>query len=367
MVQMVFVHGVATRSSPAYEVERRNREKLFQEVLFEGKSLNIRSPCWGDLVPKLSSDGKSFAKQGVQSFGIFGAGAVAAVPGNSIAELAAQRPATALDAIYATMVDQADQQHRELTKDDIAAFKAAMPALADLAAPPNLPASATDEELIFNLKQAAAGIASYGIGSWIEDAVTALADRARNTVSTGIANAALDDINPLVGRFLGDIFVYLKAGDVRDKIRACVRQPIIDAYADAKAANEPFILMGHSLGGVILYDMLSSPQSAGLPGDLDVAALVTVGSQPGLFEEMGLFEFSQAGAAGTPGPSCVKVWLNIFDPIDVFGFRTTPMFAKPADYAFDLVTGLLSAHTTYFKRPQFYARMRARLHDIGLV
>ena len=66
MVQMVFVHGVATRSSPAYEVEWRNREKLFKEALFEGKSLTSGSPSWGDLVPKSSSDGKSFAKQGAE-------------------------------------------------------------------------------------------------------------------------------------------------------------------------------------------------------------------------------------------------------------------------------------------------------------
>ena len=202
------------------------------------------------------------------------------------------------------MVDQADQQQKELTEDYIAAFKAAMPALADLAAPPNLPASATDEELIFNLRQAGGGVASYGMGSWIKDAVTALADRARNTVSTGIANAALDDLNPLVGRFLGDIFVYLKAGDVRNKIRACIRQPMISFMhmPTPKAANEPLILVGHSLGGVILYDMLSSPQSAGLPGDLDVAALVTVGSQPGLFEEMGLFESASRAPVARPVP-----------------------------------------------------------------
>ena len=368
MVQMVFVHGVATRSANAtYDIEQRNREKLFKEILFDGKSLNIRSPCWGDLVPKLSRDGQSFAKQQVTSLGIFGGGAAEAVAGSTIAELAAQRPATALDAIYATMVDRADQHQTELTADDIAAFKAVMPAVADPAAPPKLPASATDEELIFNLAHPADGVTSFGIGSWIQDAVTALADRARNTVSTGIANAALNDLNPLVGRFLGDIFVYLKTGDVRNKIRACIRQPIIDAHADAKAANEPLILMGHSLGGVILYDMLSSPQSAGLPDDLEVAAFVTVGSQPGLFEEMGLFESGQTDASGTPGPDCATAWLNVFDPIDVFGFRTKPMFTKPNDYAFDSVTGLLSAHTTYFKRPQFYARMRARLHDIGLV
>jgi hypothetical protein len=166
---------------------------------------------------------------------------------------------------------------------------------------------------------------------------------------------------------LGDVFVYLKEGDVRDKIRACVREPILAARSDAAAANEPLILMGHSLGGVILYDMLSSPQSAGLPSDLKVDVFFSIGSQPGLFEEMGLFEFKDPGASSTPTPPGVKAWLNIFDPIDVFGFRAVPIFANARDFAFDSVTGLLSAHTTYFKRPQFYARMRARLNELGLL
>jgi hypothetical protein len=118
--------------------------------------------------------------------------------------------------------------------------------------------------------------------------------------------------------------------------------------------------------------MLSSPQSAGLPSDLKVDAFVSVGSQPGLFEEMGLFESKNPGASTIPvppmpGPECVKAWLNIFDPIDVFGFRAVPIFANARDFAFDSVTGLLSAHTTYFKRPQFYARMRARLNELSLL
>ncbi len=152
----------------------------------------------------------------------------------------------------------------------------------------------------------------------------------------------------------------------RGSAAVCVSRSF-EAQADAKASNEPLILMGHSLGGVILYDMLSSPQSAGLPSDLKVDAFLTVGSQSGLFEEMGLFEFENPGTAPTSGPECVKAWLNIFDPIDVFGFRTKGIFSRPNDFAFDSVTGLLSAHTTYFKRPQFYARMRARLRALDLV
>jgi hypothetical protein len=125
--------------------------------------------------------------------------------------------------------------------------------------------------------------------------------------------------------------------------------------------------MGHSLGGVILYDMLSSPVLAGLPADLKVDAFLTVGSQPGLFEAMGAFDFKKPGGDRTPGPACVEHWFNVFDPIDPFGFRADPMFEKAQDFFFDSVTGLIAAHSTYFKRPQFYARARTRLREAGLL
>ena len=32
-----------------------------------------------------------------------------------------------------------------------------------------------------------------------------------------------------------------------------------------------------------------------------------------------------------------------------------------------LLPGLIDAHTTYFKRPRFYARLRERLKEIGVI
>lgn len=145
-----------------------------------------------------------------------------------------------------------------------------------------------------------------------------------------------------------------------------------DDLAAAWAAKEPgerLYIIGHSLGGVILYDMLSEPAAAGLPDGFKTDALVTVGSQPGLFQELGLFDHRPAPAprVAEAGPEAARVWINVFDPIDPFGFRTTPMFSAPSDCSFDSMTGLLSAHTTYFKRPQFYARLRWRLRQAGVL
>lgn len=373
MHQVVFVHGVSTRTSAAYDQEEFNRDALFKQVLFKGIPLTIHSPRWGDLVPALSNGGESFnGAAGVSAYSALGGMTVSEPQGAAIADLATADATTALDAVYATLVDRADLSRENLTPDDIRAFRAVVNAMAGNTQL-QIAASATDEELIFNIGQFEDTAGYGGIGDKIKGAVTALADRARNSVSTSLSNAFRDDLNPLVGRFLGDVFTYLKGGgaaggDVRSEIQSRVAKAVIEAHSAAKKSGDKLVLVGHSLGGVILYDMLSSPGHAGLPASLSVDLFMTVGSQPGFFEELGLFDFKRpAGVASTPGPDAAKVWHNVFDPIDVFGFRATPMFSKAEDYQFDSVTGLLSSHTTYFKRPQFYARARERLQALQVI
>ena len=118
------------------------------------------------------------------------------------------------------------------------------------------------------------------------------------------------------------------------------------------------------MGGVILTDMLLDPIAAGLPADLEIAALITVGSQPGLFQALGALPGSQGQNTKTNMPSYVKKWMNVFDPIDPLAFRADCMFEEVEDLEFNSITGLFSAHTSYFKRPQFYARCGARLNGV---
>ena len=91
-------------------------------------------------------------------------------------------------------------------------------------------------------EQLSAGPCAFGITSVIGDAVSAVTDRVRNAAS------------PAIGLFLGDVFVYLKDGDARQKIRTEVGKALTKAHADAKAGKGPLILVGHSMGGVILVD-----------------------------------------------------------------------------------------------------------------
>ena len=115
----------------------------------------------------------------------------------------------------------------------------------------------TDDEVVFELEKGLRG--SFGLKSIIRDAVSVVADRLRKTVSTVAFDAVRDHLRPGIAFFLGDVFVYLKRGNLRDQIRTRVVDAVAKAHAEAKAKNEPLVIIGHSLGGVILYDLLSDP------------------------------------------------------------------------------------------------------------
>jgi hypothetical protein len=381
MVQLVFVHGVATRSGPGHAQQEKNRDELFASVAFDGVPLKITAPMWGDLVPKLAWNGAAFPKNGgsVESFAIFGGlgaspGGAVSTNGDVLVQMAKTDAPAAIDELFARLVTKAEVEGRDLTPEELSQFKKAAALLESSGFKPQIAQAQTDEQFVEQLRKAIGEDASFGILDTLKDAAVAVADEARNLVSTGLSSLFRDDLNPLVAQFLGDIFVYLKPGKVRDDIRARIAAAIGTAFTAARATGEPIVLMGHSLGGVILYDMLSSPAAAGLPGGFRANVLVTVGSQPGVFQEMGLFDFKPpnqtppAPPAPIAGPlDNVDHWINVFDAIDLLGFRAAPIFGKATDFEFNSRTGLLSSHTTYFKRPQFHARLRQRLKDARVI
>jgi hypothetical protein len=370
MIQVVFVHGVATRGGPEYRDQKSNRDRLLREALFRQEA-TILSPLWGDLMPPLAFKGASFAKDKVKSLSLSGGMAAAAPAADATAtsvlpRIAATSPASAVDLLFAERIATSDAQGVPLSDADVKAFVAAVDML-----DPGVPGDAAslakaedDDAFVRQLRQLSGHAKGLGIVDTLVDAAKSVADRVRNVVSKGAYDVIVEPLNPLVAMFLGDVFRYLKDGGLRTAVRAKVRADLVGAW-ESRKQGEKLVLIGHSLGGVILYDMLSEPKAAGLPDNFKADALVTVGSQPGFFQELGLFDHAPAPQAGVAiaGPAAADLWINTFDPIDPFGFRTTPMFNLPADYSFDSVTGLVSAHTTYFMRPQFYARLRRRLID----
>lgn len=373
MVQLVFVHGVATRSGDGYEQAVKNRDTLFREILFEGLQVKIRSPQWGDLVPPVNPEvfktdsgvGTFNLSVETQSMGSGLNGGGVHVSDLSLASVAGTNSAIALDAVFAELVETADRNGKALNAANIAAFRKATQAIYEDKTDELLDGAATDEEIAFNLDQDQDN--TFSIGSQIKDAIEAITDRLRNTVSTVGFGAVRDSLSPAVALFLGDVFTYLKDGTLRTEIQAKVRADIKAAHEASKMSGEPLVLIGHSLGGVILTDMLVSPKESGLPDDLKVDALITVGSQPGLFQSVGLLAPLAPIGQLINRPKSVYSWYNVFDPIDPLAFRADPIFSDVKDKSFDSITGLTSAHTTYFNRPQFYARCRKRLQEIKVI
>ena len=81
------------------------------------------------------------------------------------------------------------------------------------------------------------------------------------------------------------------------------------------------MIVGHSLGGVITYDILTH-----FAPEIAVDVFVSVGSQVALFEEMTLYRESRDGLPTNPPadrlmrPKNINRWLNVLDGNDVFSF-----------------------------------------------
>ncbi|QQF06229.1 hypothetical protein [Sinorhizobium meliloti] len=214
-------------------------------------------------------------------------------------------------------------------------------------------------------------VETLGLSGWLQSTKEALA-RLGSVPSDAATAATLalarKSTHQKASRFLGDVFVYLKnRGTVGapGPIVKAVLQAFQDADATRRPGDDKLIIVGHSLGGVITYDILSY-----FAPDLKVDYLVTVGSQVGLFEEMALY--SRALPAGMPtdpkkdrvaaNPNIGK-WLNVFDTNDVFSFSAEGIYKSVKDYQYDTGYGGLGAHGGYFARPSFYKRLRARLSE----
>lgn len=102
--------------------------------------------------------------------------------------------------------------------------------------------------------------------------------------------------NFTIEKALTDVFVYVTYPAVRKKINAIV---------EAKLTSEPTIVIGHSLGSVVAYDVIVKNRA-----NLDLVKFVTVGSPLGIraiSSKLGVLQ-NPAGADG---------WYNAYDERDV--------------------------------------------------
>lgn len=212
-----------------------------------------------------------------------------------------------------------------------------------------------------------AGDVALGIGDWLRSVREALS-RLDSVESQAFASLAMAlgrrQVHKKASGFLGDIFVYLSTRDSSSP--GAILTGLIHELREAQKAkqngDDKLIVIGHSLGGLLTYDVLTH-----YAPDLKVDVFVTVGSQVALFEEMALCKASKPGVPVNPPkdklsrPDNVGLWINVYDTNDAFSFRAEGVFSGVTDYEFNTGYGLLQAHSGYFARPSFYKRLAARI------
>ncbi|MFC9250014.1 hypothetical protein [Amycolatopsis thailandensis] len=152
---------------------------------------------------------------------------------------------------------------------------------------------------------------------------------------------------------LGDILRYQARGG---PLRAFLEEQI--ATVDA-----PTVVIGHSLGGIALVDLLASnaARETPLPG---VRLLVTVGSQAPFLHELGALAGLPPGASL---PNGFPTWLNVFDRQDLLSFVAAPVFTdvRVRDHEVSSRQPFPLSHSAYWKLDSTYDAITAAMAVTG--
>jgi hypothetical protein len=375
---------VATRLKPKYWKDLAARKKLMEEFLYEPLGLPRSDPprfaYWGDHGAKFrwghaslpSGRGEAFGESAEPLEEAIGEHADLADgdDGAFLLRVARERSLEeAVDILFVAAAQQANDQQAA----DLAELAAGLAPRLWKADPPEWLSRARDDIDLLNRLYAespapAAEEEAFGRISRGWQRAREGVSRVRTAVpaATGrVTGPALRPrLNDEFATFIGDVLVYLErsgAEGARSAILGAVASEIERAVRDRSERNQ-VVVIAHSMGGNIVYDLFSHYRT-----DLGCDALVTVGSQVGLFQELDLFAAKhpeiQSPNETVPRPPQVKRWLNVYDRNDLLGFATARIFDGVEDYEYSTGKGLLKAHSTYFVRPSFYIRLADHLTE----
>jgi hypothetical protein len=401
---IVFVHGVNVRKGPGYNAKVLTIQKFLEKHLrgatVGGKVLNTVAPdfpYWGGLATTFAWDMASLPSGDIDALGTPGVDPelrpLVALISDALADpqsardepltvLAKESLPLAVDLITRLLLQDA----KDADAEHIASFVVALQSYAEAdTAPAWLAGIKTDAQLTNRLAQEIkagepAGTPMEALGTFdfitkplaegaskLKHAVQAAAgtvlDRTGDFASTKLLGWTRAPLNAVLGRFFGDVFIYL---DSRGESAAPgpIPELVIEAVDRAVAAGpagEPLIIIGHSLGGVICYDVISHFRP-----DWQVDLFVAVGSQVPHFEEMKRFKSSDpaipnAGQKLAATSRGIKRWINIFDVVDIFSYSAKRIFDRVEDFGYDTKTYTIKAHGAYFEQDRFYTRLRDRI------
>ncbi|WP_159041778.1 hypothetical protein [Streptomyces aureus] len=140
--------------------------------------------------------------------------------------------------------------------------------------------------------------------------------------------------------FIRDVAFYIRRGEA-------VRTYLANAISDLPA-NGPVVVVGHSLGGIAMVDLMSGDDAP------HVDLLVTVGSQAPYLYLLDSLVSLRPGQDAKP----FTPWLNIYSPADFLSFRAAPAFPDVdgiVDEEVDAGVPFPESHSAYWSQKETYS------------
>ncbi|HMO29388.1 hypothetical protein [Enterovirga sp.] len=226
--------------------------------------------------------------------------------------------------------------------------------------------------------EAMSGLSGQGaVGDFfrgMRDRVTESISRVGSAPAAGLTVVASElrpTLNDFATRFIGDVLYYMKGrgkADAPGAIPSVLLKEIDLAHINKKErGGEPIVLLTHSMGGQIAYDVISSflPASG---NSAKVDFWCATASQVGFFEELNMFlassvDYSKATGRRMPlATSNLGHWWNLWDSNDIISFTTKGIFADGIDdEEFWSGMSVAAAHGGYLERPSFYRLFAEKL------
>lgn len=180
-------------------------------------------------------------------------------------------------------------------------------------------------------------------------------------------------MNRFVTTFIGDVLTYLKErGDANSP--GWIPSTVLSAIGEARENqlerdNEPLIVMSHSMGGQVTYDLITHfmpkmPETK----DTRIDFWCATASQVGLFEELKLFLQSSeeyCGEAGNrvpyPDSRHLGYWWNVWDYNDFISYSAKNIIEGIDDEPYNTGMFMVDAHGGYLVLPSFFRRFARKL------
>jgi hypothetical protein len=176
--------------------------------------------------------------------------------------------------------------------------------------------------------------------------------------------------------FLGDALAYVAArgtATAPGPIMRRVLEGLALARADQEARDgEPLVVFSHSMGGQIVYDLVTHYLPALEPGRAPrIDFWAASSSQVGLFEEMKLLaassqEHQPGQPVPAPDPRYLGHWWNVWDPDDFLSFSVRGIIEGADDSYYKSGLGVARAHFGILRQPSFYALFGQKLRQADL-